>query len=83
MRWLRLEGTSGRHLVHPNAQDHIQTLAEYLQGGQLHSLSGKPVPVLVTLTVEKAFSDVWTEPPVLLVGSCPVTGLLCKELTQL
>lgn len=46
MGWLRLEGTSGRHLVHPNAQDHIQTLAEYLQGGQLHSLSGKPVPVL-------------------------------------
>lgn len=46
MGWLRLEGTSGRHLVHPNAQDHIQTLAEYLQGGQLHSLAGKPVPVL-------------------------------------
>ena len=54
---LRLEGTSGGHLLQPHwlkqghlelvTQDHIHTASEYLQGRRLHRLSGQPaVPVL-------------------------------------
>jgi len=50
MGWLRLEGTTGGHLVEPPllkqgqleqvAQDHVQTAFEYLRGWRVHSLPG-------------------------------------------
>lgn len=58
--WLRLEGTSGGHLVNSPAQawsptavaqGHVQMAFESLQGGRLH-LSGQPLLVF-TLTVKK------------------------------
>ena len=45
------------------AQDHVQTVFEYLQGWRLHNLSGKPVPVLSHSQSEKVFPDIQREPP--------------------
>jgi len=54
--WLRLEGTSGCHLVQPPllkqghlepvVQDHVQTAFEYVQRWRLYNLSGQSMPVL-------------------------------------
>uniref|UniRef100_A0A8C0ES58 receptor protein-tyrosine kinase n=1 Tax=Bubo bubo TaxID=30461 RepID=A0A8C0ES58_BUBBB len=56
VHWLRLERSSGGHLVQCPllkqghlelvAHNHIQTAFEYLQGWRLHNLPGQPVPVL-------------------------------------
>lgn len=65
----------------PNAQVHVQTGSEYLQGQRLHHLPGQPVPVLITLTVKK-FPDVQREPPAFQpvpIASGPVTGHHVKD----
>ena len=71
--WLRLEGTSGGHLIlEPVAQDCVQTASEYL-----YNLSGPPVPVLGHPQSKEVFPDVQTEPSAFQfvpVTSCPVTA---------
>ena len=85
--WLRLEGTSGGHVVQTPllkesylelvAPDHVQTAFEYPQGWRFHKLSGQPVPVPGHPHSKKVLPDVLAEPAlfqVVLIASGPVTG---------
>lgn len=80
IEWLRLEGTSGSHLIQPPCSSKvtcsqlpsIQTAFEYLQGWRLHNLPGQPMPVLIHSHSEKALPDIQREcllPQVLTLGT--------------
>lgn len=89
--WLRLEMTSGGHLIqqplqagHPDqgAQAHVQAAFDDLSGKKFHSLSGQPLPVLYHSQSTEVLPGVWSEPPVchfVSIASCFVTGHHWKE----
>ena len=57
------------------AQDHVQMVFEYLQGGRLHNPSGQPLPALSHPHRKKVFPDVQLCPAFQFVpiASSPVT----------